>query len=121
MLHGEVFYCIYKIVIGAWDWLCKKRGGHKKAYENIIVDKVVRDKVNAKKLVARDAEITFQNINFAYGKNTIFKNFNLTIKKSEKVGIVGLSGAGKTTICYLLLRMYDISGGKIMINNIPLS
>ena len=92
----------------------------KKAYENIIMDKVVQDKVNAKKLVARDAEITFQNINFAYGKNTIFKNFNLTIKKSEKVGIVGLSGAGKTTICYLLLRMYDISGGKIMINNIDI-
>lgn len=92
----------------------------KKAYENIIMDKVVQDKVNAKKLVARDAEITFQNINFAYGKNTIFKNFNLTIKKSEKLGIVGLSGAGKTTICYLLLRMYDISGGKIMINNIDI-
>ncbi len=35
VLHGEVFYCIYKIVIGAWDWLGKKRGGHKKAYENI--------------------------------------------------------------------------------------
>lgn len=89
----------------------------KKAYENIIMDKVVKDKENAKNLSIKDAEIDFKNVNFSYGKNTLFKNFNLTIKKAEKVGIVGLSGAGKTTICYLLLRMYDVQDGKILINN----
>lgn len=89
----------------------------KKAYENIIMTTVINDKDDAKKLSVKDAEIDFKNVNFSYGKNTLFKNFNLTIKKAEKVGIVGLSGAGKTTICYLLLRMYDVQGGKILINN----
>lgn len=92
----------------------------KKAYENIIMDRVVQDKENAKKLSVRDAEINFQNIDFAYGKNVISKHFNLKVNRAEKVGIVGLSGAGKTTICYLLLRMYDVQGGKIMINNIDI-
>ncbi len=89
----------------------------KKAYENLVVEKIVKDKENAKNLSVKDAEIDFKNVNFSYGKNTLFKNFNLTIKKAEKVGIVGLSGAGKTTICYLLLRMYDVQDGKILINN----
>ncbi len=89
----------------------------KKAYANIIVDKKVVDKENAKKLSIKDAEISFQNINFSYGKNTVFKHFNLVISKGEKVGIVGLSGAGKTTICNLLLRMYDVQDGKILIND----
>lgn len=88
----------------------------KKAYANIIVDKKITDKENAKKLSVKDAEISFENIDFAYGKNTIFKHFNLTIKPGEKVGIVGLSGAGKTTICNLLLRMYDVHGGRILVN-----
>ncbi len=89
----------------------------KKAYENLVVEKIVKDKENAKNLSVKNAEIDFKNVNFSYGKNTLFKNFNLTIKKAEKVGIVGLSGAGKTTICYLLLRMYDVQDGKILINN----
>jgi ATP-binding cassette subfamily B protein len=88
----------------------------KKAYENIIMDKVITDKENAKNLSVKNADITFHKVGFGYGKNSLFTNFNLTVNKSEKVGIVGLSGAGKTTICYLLLRMYDVQDGKILIN-----
>ena len=92
----------------------------KKAYENIIMDKIVLDKENAKKLSIKNAEISFENVNFGYGENTIFKHFNLNIKNGEKVGIVGLSGAGKTTVCSLLLRMYDVAGGAIKINDIDI-
>ena len=92
----------------------------KKAYANIIVDKKIQDKENAKNLSIKDADITFQNINFSYGKNAIFKHFNLTINRAEKLGIVGLSGAGKTTICNLLLRMYDVQDGKILVNGIDI-
>ena len=88
----------------------------KKAYENLIVEKVIKDKENAKNLSIKNADIAFQNINFSYGKNAIFKHFNLTVNKAEKLGVVGLSGAGKTTICNLLLRMYDVQDGKILIN-----
>lgn len=92
----------------------------KKAYENIIMDKIILDKKNAKNLSLKSAEISFDNVDFGYGKNQIFHHFNLDIKKSEKVGIVGLSGSGKTTICYLLLRMYDVNNGCITINNMDI-
>lgn len=92
----------------------------KKAYANVIVDKVVKDKANAKRLSTKNAVISFEHVDFAYGNNKVFKDFNLKINKSEKVGIVGLSGAGKTTLCNLLLRMYDVDKGAVKINDIDI-
>lgn len=88
----------------------------KKAYEKLIQPINIIDKPNAKKLVVKNATIDFNNVVFGYGKNQVFKNFNLSISGREKVGVVGLSGAGKTTLCNLILRMYDVNGGSIHID-----
>ena len=87
-----------------------------KAYNSIIVKRKIVDKPNAKKLHINRASIEFENVDFAYSKNKVLKNFNLKIKPSERVGIVGLSGAGKTTLCNLLLRMWDVKGGAIKVD-----
>ena len=86
-----------------------------KAYNNLIVPIKIADKDKAKKLKIKKATVEFENVSFAYGNNKIFHNFNLCINNAEKVGIVGLSGAGKTTLCNLLIRMYDVDSGKIKI------
>jgi len=65
--------------------------------------------------------IEFKKINFSYESVPIFKNFNLKIKPGEKVGLVGESGAGKTTITKLLLRFTDIQKGTITIDNQDIS
>ena len=59
--------------------------------------------------------INFENVDFTYPHTGIqaLKNFNLQIKKGEKVAIVGRTGCGKSTIAQLLLRMYDVTSGKI--------
>ncbi|MBQ4069825.1 MAG: ABC transporter ATP-binding protein [Alphaproteobacteria bacterium] len=87
-----------------------------KAYENMIKPQVIVDKPNAKKLKVKRATIDFDNVNFGYGDKQVLHNFNLNIDRGEKVGIVGLSGAGKTTLCNLLLRMYDVDGGAILVD-----
>ena len=91
-----------------------------KAYDIVVADKLVIDKDNAKKLKIKEAEVVFDNVGFGYGDKAVLKKFNLNIKNGEKVGIVGLSGAGKTTLCNLLLRMYDVDGGAIKINGIDI-
>ena len=64
-----------------------------------------------------EQSIEFSHVNFGYVPNApIFSDFNLSIAPGEHVGIVGMTGGGKTTLCELLLGMYDLDGGKISIN-----
>ncbi len=63
--------------------------------------------------------INFEKVNFIYPHTGIhaLKNFDLQIKKGEKVAIVGRTGCGKSTVAQLLLRMYDVTSGKIELDN----
>ena len=60
----------------------------------------------------------FDDVRFHYGREAgkVIENFSLTIKPGEKVGLVGRSGAGKSTLVNLLLRFYDLEGGRILID-----
>lgn len=75
------------------------------------------DKSNAKPLKIKSGKVKFKNVIFSYepGK-PILKNFNLTISPGEKVGLVGRSGAGKSTVINLLLRFFDVDSGNILID-----
>ena len=78
------------------------------------------DADNAQPLEVKKGEITFTNVHFAYAnQNPLLDQFQLTIQAGEKVGIVGRSGAGKSTIVNLLLRFYDVQSGNITIDGQP--
>lgn len=62
-------------------------------------------------------DITFKNVNFGYNENKVLKNINFTIKKGEKVAIVGETGSGKTTLIKLLLNLYKIDKGEIKLGD----
>ncbi len=71
--------------------------------------------------VVFNSTIEFQNVNFSYVKGKpVLKDFNLTIKKGEKIALVGKTGAGKTTIVNLLMGFYDNYEGKILIDGVSL-
>ena len=91
-----------------------------KAYNNVIAPIKVTDQEHAKNLKIKQATIDFDRVSFAYGKNHVFNNFDLHVDNAEKIGVVGLSGAGKTTLCNLLLRMYDVDNGAVKINDIDI-
>ena len=77
----------------------------------------VSDISYAKKLTVTDGEIWFDDVSFYFNKeSSVLRDFNLTIKKGERIALVGPSGAGKSTITKLLLRMFDVQRGAIKID-----
>ncbi len=73
---------------------------------------------NLEELKDFHATIEFRNITFSYGEGDILRNFNLVIRKGEKIGLVGLSGSGKSTLVSLLLRLYNVRAGEILIDGV---
>jgi len=67
-------------------------------------------------------EVAFENVTFHYGKGAgVIEGLNLVIRPGEKIGLVGRSGAGKTTLTSLLLRFYDAEGGRVLIDGQDIS
>jgi ATP-binding cassette subfamily B multidrug efflux pump len=77
----------------------------------------VVDRPGAPRLQVRRGEIAYEHVTFHYGKGGgVIDDLSLTIRPGEKVGLVGRSGAGKSTLVNLLLRFYDLEGGRIAID-----
>ncbi|MBN3964373.1 ABC transporter ATP-binding protein [Pseudomonas gregormendelii] len=77
----------------------------------------VTDRDQAKPLTVPHGEVRFEHVDFHYGKKSgIIGDLSLTIKPGEKIGLIGPSGAGKSTLVNLLLRLYDVQGGRILID-----
>ena len=82
----------------------------------------VKDILKPRKLNITEGKINFKNVTFAYKDGeSVFNNFNLEMKKGEKVALVGRSGAGKTTFVKLILRFLDVDSGVIEIDGQDIS
>ncbi|MBL8638315.1 MAG: ABC transporter ATP-binding protein [Alphaproteobacteria bacterium] len=122
---GDVTVCML-IAWDAWwrlaglSWSLTQLSGDLGRMQSALNDFVqpvgVEDKEGARKFSPESGEIEFKNISFVYDSgHQVFSDFNLTIPKAQKIGLVGLSGAGKTTLCQLLLRNYNLKSGEIII------
>ena len=80
------------------------------------------DPAGAKALEVNDGRISFEDVRFGYGRETgVLEGFSLTVRSGEKIGLVGRSGAGKSTVVNLLLRFFDLEGGRILIDGQDIS
>lgn len=80
----------------------------------------IADLPNAKELLNPKGKVEFKNVSFKYTDNAenVLSGINLTVNPGENIAIVGPSGGGKTTLCNLLPRFYDLSGGDIFIDGV---
>ena len=75
------------------------------------------DRPDAPSLNVTRGEIVFEDVRFGYGRESgVIDGLNLTVKPGEKIGLIGRSGAGKSTVVNLLLRFFDLEGGRILID-----
>ncbi|MCC7042640.1 MAG: ABC transporter ATP-binding protein [Acidobacteria bacterium] len=83
----------------------------------IIRPHEVTDIAGARDLVVSRGEIRFEDVDFTYpGGMEVFRRLNLVIQPGQRVGLVGFSGSGKSTFVNLILRLYDIQGGRILVD-----
>ncbi|MGB9096254.1 ABC transporter ATP-binding protein [Erwinia sp.] len=82
----------------------------------------VMDKPKAPTLKVHSGEIRYDSVNFNYGgSRRVIDRLELTLRPGEKIGLIGPSGAGKSTLVNLLLRLYDLDGGRIVIDGQDIS
>lgn len=104
-------------IIGVLESYPKGIAGFKRFCSLIDTVPEIRDRPNAKKVADVKGEIEFRAVSFRYGASIpILEDINFKVEPGETVALVGPSGAGKTTICSLLPRFYDVSSGAILID-----
>lgn len=78
----------------------------------------IKDKPNAKNLQVQNGKVEFRNVQFSYDEQReVINDLSFIVKPGEKIGLIGPSGGGKTTIIKLLLRLYNLKKGKILIDD----
>jgi ATP-binding cassette subfamily B protein len=115
-LLGRVGYMF--ITTGqALNRFIREYGNIEEGLKEILTNHEIVDVENARDLIAEKGEIVWDQVTFEYGSNKVFDNFNLNIKPGQRIGLVGPSGAGKTTFVSLLLRQHEVNQGQIRIDN----
>lgn len=89
--------------------------------EFLAIEDNVEDSADALPVEGFTRDIHFHDVSFAYSDANVLTHVDLTVPKGKTVALVGPSGAGKSTLADLLMRFYDVSGGEILLDGVPVS
>ncbi|MBQ3103119.1 MAG: ABC transporter ATP-binding protein [Oscillospiraceae bacterium] len=90
--------------------------GFNRFVEIMRMEPELQDAPDAKELQSVKGEITVDHVSFAYGEEAVLNDVNIRIRAGETVAVVGPSGGGKTTLCQLIPRFYDVAAGSVSID-----
>ena len=113
-----LLYNLVRTMIGNIGELAEFLPSAQRTFEILDVQPTITDKPGARAIPPFSREIVFENVDFDYGRGAVLKKLNLTIKFGEKIGVVGRTGVGKSTLLSLLLRFYDPSGGRLLMDGV---
>ena len=92
-----------------------------RVFEFLAEEELLDESDKKEKLETAKGNVEFKNVQFGYSEDKmVIKNFSATAKAGQKVAIVGPTGAGKTTLVNLLMRFYEVNGGEIRIDGVPI-
>lgn len=97
--------------------------GFQRFYEMMTIAPEIVDAPDAQRLQNVRGEVKFENVTFGYaaGAGPVLQNIDLTLKAGEFVALVGASGVGKSTLCALIPRFYEVTSGRILIDDVPVN
>lgn len=117
-LYIGIFISPIQILVELTEMMQKGMSGFKRFIEVMDTDPDIKDKPSAVPMENVHGDVAYHNVSFCYeGETTpVFSDISFDISAGRSIALVGPSGGGKTTICSLLPRFYDVTGGKITID-----
>ncbi len=122
LLYINIFTEPVKVLIDFTEQFQNGYSGYERFLEILSVEPEIADKPDAKELTDVKGAITFENVSFRYkdGVDEVLSGVNLSVRPGEYVALAGPSGVGKTTLCSLIPRFYEVTGGSIKIDGIDI-
>ena len=115
-IYIGVFVGPIQVLIELMEMLQKGMAGFNRFLEVVETEPEIVDAPDAEDIRNPEGEIRYEDVSFSYEDDeTVLEHVNFTIRPGKSIALVGPSGSGKTTICSLLPRFYDVTGGKIYI------
>jgi ATP-binding cassette subfamily B protein len=103
------------------DWLSRSSAAAERVFEVIDADPDVKDETDAVSMPHIEGRVELKNVRFSYDKNqAVLDDVSVHVEPGEMIGLVGHSGAGKSTIINLLSRFYDVKDGQILVDGVDI-
>ena len=115
-----LMYQPFKHLSRTYSTISQAMAGAERVYEILDYVPEIRDKPGARQAPRIVQGVELQDVSFGYGHGLVLKNINLKLDWGSVVALVGVSGVGKSTLADLILRFYDVSSGKIMIDGVDI-
>ncbi len=117
MLYVDRFFEPVRMITQQYNQLQRATVAAERIFEILDTPSDVKEKPDAFDLPKIDGHVRYENVRFAYVSDVdVLRDFDLEIKPGERVAFVGQTGAGKTTIISLLMRFYDVTSGRILVD-----
>lgn len=116
-LMVQRFFDPVRDLVLQYTQLQRAMAGGERIFEVLDTVPEIQDAPDALELEDVRGEVAFDNVNFAYVEDVpVLRDFNLHVRPGETVALVGPTGAGKTTVTALVVRFYDVTGGRVLID-----
>lgn len=122
VLYISVFTEPIKTLIDFTEQFQNGYSGFERFMEIMNIDPDIKDRKDAKSLAHVNGDISFENVSFQYNGNndSVLNHVNLDVKAGTYLALVGTSGVGKSTLCNLIPRFYDVTQGRILLDGIDI-
>ncbi|MBX7168731.1 MAG: DUF1854 domain-containing protein [Pirellulales bacterium] len=119
LAYLAMFYAPLSTLSQLTTWLTSFMTGCQRVFELLDTPTETNDPAQPKTLAAAQGEIRFDRVTFGYERHRpVLKDVSFTVRPGERIGIVGRSGSGKTTVVNLLSRFYDVDSGRVLLDGI---